>query len=125
MDKLSGGGSRAKNADLMQLQGGIQNFGEKYGLGQKQTYRLQICCEELIYELLQRCYPSEEAVDLRLTVCHAEADGASKIALSCGGEACNPFDQEEDSLGVTILKSTSRQLEYRCADGRNQISITL
>ena len=114
-----------KKFDLMQLQGGIQNFGEKYGLDQKRVYRLQICCEELIYELLDHCYPHGEAVDLKLTVSHAEADGASQIALSCGGAAYNPFEQEGDSLGVTILKNTSKELDYHYADNSNQFHIKL
>lgn len=88
-----------KDFDLMQLQGGIQNFGEKYGLDQNRTYRLQICCEELIYELLAHCYPSGDAVDVKLSVSHAESDGATRIALSCGGAGYNPFEQDEDGLG--------------------------
>ncbi len=111
--------------DLMQLQGGIQNFGEKYGLNQKRTYRLQICCEELIYELLSHCYPNRNDVDLKLTVSHAEADGATRIAINCGGAAYNPFEQDEDGLGVTILKKMATQLDYRLEGGRNVIDISL
>ena len=114
-----------RDFDLMQMQGGIQSFGEKYGLDQKRTYRLQICCEELIYELLDRCYPNRDDVDLKLTVSHAEADGATKIALSCGGAAFNPFEQDEEGLGVTILKNMATKLDYRHTDGRNQINIEL
>lgn len=111
--------------DLMQLQGGIQNFGEKYGLDHKRTYRLQICCEELVYELLAHCYPDRNDVDLKLTVSHAEADGTTQIDLSCGGAAYNIFEQNEPGLGVTILKKVAKQLDYHCADNRNQIRITL
>ena len=114
-----------RDFDLMQMQGGIQSFGEKYGLDQKRTYRLQICCEELIYELLDHCYPNRDDVDLKLTVSHAEADGATKIALSCGGAAFNPFEQDEEGLGVTILKNMATKLDYRHTDGRNQINIEL
>ena len=111
--------------DLMQLQGGIQNFGEKYGLDQKRTYRLQLCCEELICELLDHCYAGREDIDLKLSVSHAESDGATQIDIDCGGMAFNPFEQEEDGLGVTILKNMSKQLEYNYTDNRNQINITL
>ena len=111
--------------DLMQLQGGIQNFGEKYGLDQKNTYRLQICCEELIYELLDHCYPNRADVDLKLSVSHAEADGKTQISLNCGGEPYNPFTQDGDGLGVTILKNMSTQLDYGYTDQWNQISITI
>ena len=111
--------------DLMQLQGGIQNFGEKYGLDQKRAYRLQICCEELIYELLDHCYPGRQDVDLKLTISHAEADGSTQIDLSCGGAAYNPFEQDENGLGVTILKNMATRLDYRLENGRNAINISL
>lgn len=111
--------------DLMQLHGGIQNFGEKYGLDQKHTYRLQLCCEELIYEMLDHCYPNRDKADLKLSVSHAESDGSTQIDINCGGAAYNPFEQGEDGLGVTILKNMSKQLEYQDKDNRNQISITL
>ena len=114
-----------RDFDLMQMQGGIQNFGEKYGLDQKHTYRLQICCEELIYELLDRCYPNRDDVDLKLTVTHAEADGTTKIDIDCGGGAFNPFTQDEDGLGVTILKNMATRLDYRLEGGRNTIDISL
>lgn len=114
-----------RNFDLMQLQGGIQNFGEKYGLDQKRTYRLQMCCEELIYELLDRCYPNQEAVSMSLSISHAELDGTTQIDVECGGARYNPFEQNEDSLGVMILKNTSRQLDYHYANDRNQIAIKL
>ena len=114
-----------RDFDLMQLQGGIQSFGEKYGLDQKHTYRLQICCEELIYELLDHCYLNREGVNLKLSVSHAEADGATKIAIDCGGGAFNPFTQDEDGLGVTILKNMATRLDYRLEGGRNTIDISL
>ena len=114
-----------RDFDLMALQGGIQTFGEKYGLDQKRTYRLQICCEELIYELLAHCYPSGNDVDLKLSVSHAEADGTTRIDLSCGGAAYDPFEQAEDGLGMTILKKMAKQLEYKRGDGANHIHILL
>ena len=114
-----------KDFDLMQLHGGIQSFGEKYALDQKRTYRLQICCEELIYELLEHCYPSGQGADLKLSVSYAESDGETRISLIGGGAAYNPFEQDQEGLGVTILKNISKQLEYRLEDGRNVIRITL
>ena len=114
-----------KDLDLMQLQGGIQLFGEKYGLTSREIYRLQICCEELVYELLAHSYPDREEVDMKLDVSYAEADRSTRIALTCGGAAYDPFSQTEDGLGVTILKNMSKQLDYSFIDNRNQLSIIL
>ena len=109
----------------MQMQGGIQSFGEKYGLTPKHIFRLRLCCEELIYELLANCCSGREDVDLDLSVSHAELDDTTQIDISCVGARYNPFEQEEDNLGVTILKNMSRKLDYRWEDGRNRISIEL
>ncbi len=114
-----------RDFDLMKLQGGIQIFGEKYGLNARKIYRLQICCEELIYEMLSQCYGKDETVDMQLEISYAEADEVTEIDFSCDGLGYDPFDQEDDGLGVTILKKMAAHLDYRREDGRNHISIRL
>ena len=116
---------RERRFDLMQMNGGIQSFGEKYGLAEKRILQLQLCCEELIYELLDKCCPGREKVDLNLLISHAELDDTTKIDIDCAGAPYNPIEQAEDSLNVTILKNISRELVYRCAGGRNQITIRI
>ena len=114
-----------KDFDLMILQGGIQIFGEKYGLDIKRINRLQICCEELIYELLAHCYPNRDEVEMKMDISYAEADRTTQIRLTCSGEKYDPFAQAEDGLGVTILRNMSRQLDYQFINNRNQLNITL
>ena len=114
-----------RDFDLMQLQGGIQVFGQKYGLGPKQIYRLQVCCEELIYELLEHCCPAESPVDLKLSISYAESDKTTELSLSCAGDDYNPFEQDENGLGVTILKRMAQQIEYRREDRCSRIHIVL
>ena len=114
-----------RSFDLMQLHGGIQTFGEKYGLDTRRINRLQICCEELVYEMLANCYPGDGSVQMQLEVSYAEADRASEILLSCGGRAYDPFSQEDDGLGVTILKRMGRKTEYCRENERNKITVML
>lgn len=114
-----------RDFDLMQLQGGIQIFGEKYGMEFWYIYRLQICCEELIYEMMNHCYPAENAVDMKLDISYAEANHATDIVIACGGKPYNPFAQEEDGLGVTILKKMAIRMDYQLINDVNRISIRL
>ena len=116
---------RERRFDLMRMQGGIQTFGEKYGLDPQHISRLQLCCEEIVYVLLENCYPGRDDVELDLSVSHAEQDQTTRIDIRCGGARCNPFEQERYSINVTILKSLSARLDYRWADDRNEISIQL
>ena len=111
--------------DLMTLQGGIQTFGEKYWLSSKEIYRLQICCEELLYDMLNHCYQGTEPVEMKLDVTYAEADKEVEIFLSCGGLPYDPFAQKDDSLGITILKKIGKNLDYHREDVQNRISIRL
>ena len=114
-----------KRFDLMNMQGGIQIFGEKYGLGEKYIHRLQICCEELIYEMLDHCYPGRDAADMKLEISYAELDKATKIHLECDGEGFDPFKQDEAGLGVTILKHSAKDISYEFGEGLNKIDLTL
>ena len=114
-----------RNFDLMQLSGGIRTFGEKYGLAQKKIFSLNICCEELVYEMLAHCYGADDPIDMKLEISHAEADQTTEIILSCNGAAYNPFGQDDDGLGVTILKNISIHLDYTMKDKRNYITIRL
>ena len=114
-----------RSFDLMQLQGGIQNFGEKYGLDYMHSYRLQICCEELIYEMLEHAYPGGGPVDMHLDISYAEADRTTEICLFCGGEFYDPFTQGDDGLGVTILKKMAQKLEYQRDGDTSRLKIML
>lgn len=114
-----------RDFDLMKMQGGIQLFGEKYGLDHRHIYRLQICCEELIYDMAEHCFTKETEPEMELAVSYAESDGSIHIDFSCGGEAYNPFGQDEDGLGITILKKMSDKIEYGYERGRNIVNALL
>ena len=114
-----------RSFDLMQLQGGIQNFGQRYGLDNKETYRLQICCEELIYELINNCFKIEEDIQINLDITYAETRKSTQIKVSCTGKAYDPFSQEEDGLGITILKKMASKIDYERKNDNNIMQIHL
>ncbi|MBR5338149.1 MAG: amino acid ABC transporter ATP-binding protein [Lachnospiraceae bacterium] len=114
-----------KAFDLMNMQGGIQVFGEKYGLNQRQIHRLQICCEELIFEMMENCYPGTDKVDIHIEVTYAELDKTEKIFFSCGGKKHDPFDAADPGLGVTILNKVAKHISHRYEKGINLVEITL
>lgn len=113
-----------RDYDLMQMQGGIAAFCEKYGISGKVAWRLQLCAEELTQELLSR---NAEAVDMDVSVEYSEADGGIRLACAYRGEAYNPMEAQEDDdrLGIVILKSTAKSIEYAYAEGVNRLSIAM
>ena len=116
-------GIDARDFDLMTLQSEIYSFGERYGMDRKRIYRLQICCEELINEMIENCYDSEEPVSLCLDIDYAELDRTVEIELRSGGRPFDPFTQDEAGLGVTILKHVGRDLSHKYEDGVNLVSV--
>ena len=117
-----------RDYDLMEFQGGIQTFGEKYGLKNSQIMRLQLCCEELVVEMLENSYAGQENIDIDFTISYAESTKEIDITLHCGGKEYNPFAQDENDdshLGITILNRVSSVCQHVFEGGKNKISIKL
>ena len=119
-----------RDFDLLAMQGGLRLFAEKYGMSPSLAYRLQLCCEELVCEILAGCYGAEEPVDIVVDVSYAEAASETVIILTSGGRSFNPFDEskeDEDNvhLGVTMLKRIAHRIEHRYGDGKNRIEVVL
>ena len=123
----------SKDFDLLAMQGGIHNFGEKYGLSSKLVYRLELCCEELVYEVLAGCYDdnNKDSVNMNIEISYSEADGSTLINLTSSGKKFNPFDIPDDELdekhmGIMILKRVSDgKINYSFTEGINRIEIKL
>ncbi len=117
-----------RNFDLMNIQGGIHTFCEKYGISDKYANRLQLCTEELIYEMLSGAVGKDNSVDMDVEISYSELNKAVLLDMNCRGKEYNPFTAQEDNnvhLGVTILKNISKDIQYAYQDGVNQISIKL
>ncbi len=116
--------------DLPKMQGGIQTFAEKYGLNARRTNRLQLCCEELIYEMLANSCDGDD-VKISLDVTYAELDNSVAIKFTCAGKSYNPLDKnlgdeiEEENLGAAILQNLSRNYSHTYSGGVNEINFSL
>jgi len=116
-----------RNFDLLEMQGGIRNFAEKYGLGSRLAYRLELCSDEMIHEMIAGCYGSNDPVKINLDISYSEADGSTVINLTSGGRKFNPFNVDDDDvhLGVSMLKNTAKKIAHNFEDGLNRIEIKL
>ncbi|MBQ7561040.1 MAG: ATP-binding cassette domain-containing protein [Synergistaceae bacterium] len=122
----------SRHFDLLALHGGIHNFAEKYGIDSKLSYRLQLCCEELVYEIISGCYDNDSQVDINISVSYSEADSTTLINLTAkNAKKFNPFeinesdDEENIHLGVAMLKRISQDIKYNFDSGSNNIEIVL
>ena len=117
-----------RHFDLMEMQGGIQTFAEKYGLSVRRTNRLQLCCEELIYEMLNNACADD--VKISIDVTYSEVDSGIGIKFSCAGKSYNPLEKipdefDEEHLGAAILKSMTKNYSHEYSSGVNKINFTL
>ena len=115
--------------DLMELQGGIQMFAEKYGLSLRRTNRLQLCCEELIYSMLENSCAGD-SVKISLDVTYSERGDEVSIKFSCAGKNYNPLEKnldelDEENLGATILHNLAKNFAHEYSGGVNLITFTL
>lgn len=119
-----------RSFDLPKMQGGITNFAEKYGLNTRLTNRLQLCCEELIYEMLDHACEGD-AVEISLDVTYSEVDGFVEIEFTCAGKSYNPLEKtvdaepDEENLGAMILLNLTKNYSHEYSNGVNLIHFSL
>ena len=118
--------------DLMELQGGIWSFAEKYGIGGARVYALQYCAEELIYEFFDYSFRDTDAVQMTLALTYAQAQDVITLELESSGAAYDPFLTESEAaedddahIGITILKKRIENFAYRFDEGVNRVRLEL
>lgn len=116
---------RERDFDFLEMQGGIQRFVDRYGLDHKIAYRLRLCTEELIYDLLAA--RTGDDIEIDITVEYSEADKSTVLLCVDKGPFYNPFNKSalEDNLGVTIIKHTAHKYRHDYADDRNMLTVEM
>ena len=114
-----------KTFDFMQMQGGIQRFSDRYGLDKKTAYRLRLCTEELVNELVAA--NTGEAIEIDIAIEYSEEEKSTALRCRSTGSFYNLFDKPatEDNLGVTIIKHTVCRYRHDYLDGRNLFTIEM
>ena len=123
---------KRRDFDLLEMQGGIHNFTERYGISSKLANRLEVCCEELIYEMISGSYESDEAIDVNIEITYSEANSLIELLLKSKGKKFNPFELSEEDLDedlafrIMILKRVAGdKIEYDFSEKVNRIKIIL
>ena len=116
--------------DLMNMQGGIITFTEKYGIDSHRAYRLQLCCEELIYSYFAHSYPQQDEVDIKIAITYAQTNDNIEIELIGGGLAYDILaesanDESMTNLGADIIRNTAKLSSYAYQQRENIVKITL
>ena len=106
--------------DFIEVSTGIEEFGRKQLLSQRQINNLQLVFEELcVQTLLCR---GKEVFPLRFSASVSELDGSCETAISYHGPSCNPFTEQADELSIRMVLGLTKEHTW---SGNNGNHITL
>ena len=108
--------------DLMELQGGIQMFCDRYGIAKQDALRLQLCMEELLLEITAKC---SLPVSIDLLIEFDAVSSALDVHCKWVGRDGNPLEEETDSLGVIILQHIVNNAQYTYTGNTGELSFKL
>ncbi len=116
---------RSKDFDVYSLNAGVEEFGRKQLLSQKQIYNIQLVIEELVMNKLLAKQGS--GVDITLGVSYAEENGEIGLTLTYAGESYDPIteDGEADDLSAMILKKMIKTHTCVLEDGKNKLRLSM
>lgn len=114
----------SKGFDFYSLNAGIEAFGKKQLLSQKQIYNIQLAIEELVMnKLLVRQGPD---VDITVGVEYAEESGVIELTLTFSGAPYDPMEAEgDDDLSARILKKLVNAHTCAVVEGKNKLRLTM
>ena len=121
---------RSRHFDLPEMQGKIIGFADKYGLGEKYSQRLQLCCEEILFEMLNHCYEEQDEIFITVDIIYMETKRLLELNLSCGGKKYNPFEKKSsaddiEDLSLKILYGYGKNFSHSYSDAENKIHMEI
>jgi polar amino acid transport system ATP-binding protein len=115
---------RSASFDFYSLNAGIEAFGRKHILSEKEIYNIQLLIEEIVMNNLLK--KQGESVDITVTVDYSEAGGEIKVVLTYAGIPYNPIENGDDAdLSMMIVGKLAKRREYSFTEGKNRLELTI
>jgi polar amino acid transport system ATP-binding protein len=113
--------------DLLGQASRIEQFCIKYDIDRRMINRVQMVFEELSMYLLKNHFGEKEKPDILVNIDYAEKEKNIVIAISYGGRKKDPFvdTDEDEGLGLLMVRRISKSALYSTGDGRNALTVTL
>ncbi len=114
---------RSRAFDLYSLFAGVESFGHRQFLAEKQIHDIQLALEELILnKLLAKL---ADPASLTVTVGFSEVSGDLELTLAYRGEAYNPLEDDAVDLPLTLIRSLVRSGSCTSDGEANQLRLTM
>ena len=115
----------SNNFDHFSLNTGVENFGRKYMLSQKQIHNIQLVFEELVINKLMAHEP-QQTPDISFAVSYSDKTGKVDIFVRYAGSEYNPLDETGlGDLPMRIIKKIALNSEYSRSENMNTLSLNL
>ncbi len=109
----------SKAFDLYAMNAGIETFGSRHFLTERQIHNVQLVLEELlVHKLLPRL---GDSVHVNAAVGYSEEDGRVELAITYAGEPFDPFEDagDDDDLSMKIVRRLAKKSECKREGGKN------
>ncbi len=108
--------------DFIEVSTGIEKFGRRQLLSQRQINNLQLVFEELCLQtLLGR---GDKVLPLRFSVAVSELDGSCEAAITYRGPSFDPFTEHTDELSIRMVIGLTKEHTWS-GDNENHITLIL
>jgi len=114
---------KSASFDLYRLNAGIEAFGQKHILSEKQIYNIQLVIEELIMNNILK--KQGESVDISITVGYSEANGEISVLFNYAGAPYNPMVDGDDELSLMLVGKLAKKRDHSFDDGWNRLELAL
>jgi len=106
----------SKDYDLYAMNGEMETFCEKHMLPKLVSDYVEQVAEEIL--ILQKDFD-----DIDISLSYRENDGSVEILIENTGFPFNPMEENalEDSIGLNIIRSRCKTLDYKFENGRNTL----
>jgi len=113
--------------DMVTMNAQIEVFCQKYQVKQQKIYHIQLVLEEMLVEILRRCY-AVVSPDIAFTIECPSVDGEVSISIQYAGSSFDPFGEttpDEDNLGITLVRNMAKANSHYAEKDLNTLIIKL
>lgn len=113
--------------DMVTMNVQIELFCQKYQMEAQKIYYTQLVLEELLVEILQKCY-TNVLPQITFSIEYSAEKNEVSIAFHYRCNAYNPFEegnQEEEYLGIALVQKIAKEIHHFSDKGLNTINLKL
>lgn len=110
--------SNATDQDFKEFSTHLQRFLEEHKVDEKLKYHIELCCDELISNILQYAYNGKQNrfIDINVTL----SDEGASLAIKDDGLSFNPVKHKDtNNIGLLIVKGVCHSMNYLRNSGQN------